>query len=141
MGRPLRPRVDDILSEVAVLSDSLRAVIDRSSGSPPEEKELWLIYAGTERAVAKLKYRLGVERPGVFSELPKSKSPEEFLTRALDSFRDAGTKMRDESLIDGLEALRAARTYLRAFLAELLRVRMREKRKAALSRRSSSPSS
>ena len=48
---------------------------------------MWLVYARTERAVAKLRFRLGTERPGVFSELPKSKRPDEFLARALEALR------------------------------------------------------
>jgi hypothetical protein len=141
MTPPLRPRVDDLVVEIVSLSGSLSALVDHSPTTAPEENEVWLIYARTERTVAKLKYRLGTERPGIFSELPTSKRPDEFLIKALERLREAGTKTEAESPVDGLEALRSARTYLRAYLAELKRVRMREKRKTTLSRRSSSPSS
>jgi len=138
---PLRPRVDDLVGEIAALSDSLGAIIERSPA--PSEDEVWLIYARTERTVAKLKYRLGTERPGIFSELPASELPEEFLTRALGHLRDAGAETTAGRPVGGLEALRSARTYLRAYLAEQRRIRMRERRRATLlSRRpSSSPSS
>jgi hypothetical protein len=139
---PLRPPVDDLVREIATLSDSLAAIVGRPP-APNEEEEVWLIYARTERTVAKLKYRLGTERPGIFSELPTSELPDEFLTRALGHLRDAGGRMTASRPVDGLESLRSARTYLRAYLAEQRRVRMRDRRKATLlSRRpSSSPSS
>ena len=137
MSPPPRPRVDDLVTEIASLSDSLASILDRSSKTAPQENEVWLIYARAERTVAKLKYRLGTERPGVLSEIPTSKRPGEFLTKALGNLREAAAKTEAENPVEGLEELRSARTYLRAYLAELLRVRMREKRKATLSRRSS----
>jgi hypothetical protein len=141
MGPPPRLRIDDIELEIAALTESLSGIVERSPAEPPTEKEVWLVYARSERAVAKLRYRLGTERPGVFSELPKSKRPDEFLTHALEGLNMAAAKMKTGELADGLEALRGARTCLRAYLAELVRIRMREKRKASLSRRSSSSSS
>ncbi|MDA4114175.1 MAG: hypothetical protein OK474_09035 [Thaumarchaeota archaeon] len=141
MSPPQPPRVDDLIIEIASVSSSLGALIGRSPATPPEENEVWLIYARTERIVAKLKYRLGTERPGVFSEVPTSERPEEFLSKALQHLREARAKIESEKPVDGLEALRSARTYLRAYLSELRRVRMREKRKATISRRSSFPSS
>jgi len=141
MSPPLSPRVDDLVTEIASLSDSLASIVDRSPTTAPGENEIWLIYARAERTVAKLKYRLGTERPGVFSEIPTSERPGEFLTKALERLREAVAKTNAESPVEGLEALRSARMFLRAYLAELLRVRMREKRKATLSRRSSRSSS
>ena len=141
MSPPPSPRVDDLVTEIASLSDSLAFIVDRSPTTAPEENEVWLIYARAERTVAKLKYRLGTERPGVFSEIPTSKLPGEFLTKALGHLREAAAKTRAGDPAEGLEELRSARMYLRAYLAELLRVRMREKRKATLSRRSSRSSS
>jgi hypothetical protein len=135
MRRPTRPRADDPAAEIASLADLLGGIV----GMAPGEDAVWPIYARTEKAVARLKFKLGTERPGVFSELPKSKRPEEFLAKALASFGIAQTEIRAGNDADGLEALRSARTSLRAYLAELGRVRSREKRRAALSRRSSSP--
>lgn len=105
------------------------------------ENDVWTIYARTEKAVAKMKLRLGTERPGVFTELPRSKRPEEFLPVALEKMKAASAEVGAGKTAEALESLRAARTLLRAYLAELGRVRSREKRKAALSRRSSSPAS
>jgi hypothetical protein len=135
------PRREDVLAEIDALCDSLGRLVARPPPSAPAEGEVWLLYARTETAVARLKYRLGAERPGVFSELPRSKNPEEFLSRALHDLEDARALARSASLAEALTALRAARTGLRAYLAELGRVRAREKRKAALSRRSSLSSS
>ncbi len=141
MDPPPHIPIGDIELEIAALSESLSGILERSHTDPPTEKEVWLVYARSERAVAKLRYRLGTERPGVFSELPKSKRPDEFLARALEGLNVAAAKMKTVDSADGLEALRGARTCLRAYLAELVRIRMREKRKASLSRRSSSSSS
>ncbi|MGD0638048.1 MAG: hypothetical protein ABSA72_08420 [Nitrososphaerales archaeon] len=134
MRRPAGPRPEDPAAEIASLADLLREVV----GKAPGEAAVWPIYARTEKQVARLKFRLGTERPGVFSELPKSKRPEEFLTRALESLGTAQAEIRAGDEAGGLEALRTARTCLRAYLAELGRVRSREKRRVALSRRSSS---
>ncbi len=141
MARPASPRVDDILGEIDSMSVSLGKVLAHSPTGQPSEIEVWLIYERCERAVAKLRYRLGSERPGVFTELPRSKQPLEFLSAALEGLGMARGKIQEGNFLDGLESLRSARTSLRAFLAEMGRARTREKRRAALSRRSSSTSS
>ena len=135
MRRPAKPWTQDPTGEIASLAGLLGAVV----GATPGEEVVWPIYARTEKAVAGMKFRLGVERPGVFSELPKSERPEEFLTKALASLGTAQAALLSGDEIGGLDALRSARTSLRAYLAELGRVRSREKRRASLSRRSSSP--
>jgi hypothetical protein len=131
------PKVDDVLAEIQSISESLGKLVARPQTDGPTEVEVWLIYERCEKAVAKLRYRLGTERPGVFSELPKSKRPSDFLSGALDDLGLASTKIRDGKLLDGLESFRSARTRLRGYLAEMGRVRARQKRKAALSRPSS----
>jgi len=137
MPRRARLRADDLEVEIAALADSLGSVV----GGTPAEGDVWTIYARTEKAVAKMKLRLGTERPGVFTELPRSKLPEEFLAAALEQMRTASAEVQARRSAEGLESLRGARTFLRAYLAELGRVRSREKRKVALSRRSSSSAS
>ncbi len=137
MRRRARLQSDDLKVEIAALTDSLGSAV----GGSPAENDIWVIYARTERAVAKLKLRLGTERPGAFTELPRSKRPEEFLETALEQMRRAGVLVQSRKTAEGLESLRGARTSLRAYLAELGRVRSREKRQAALSRRSSSSTS
>jgi hypothetical protein len=135
------PKVDDVLAEVESISESLGTLVARLQTEEPTEIEVWLLYERCEKAVAKLRYRLATERPGFFTELPKSKRPSDFLSGALDDLGVASMRIREGKLLDGLESFRSARTRLRAFLAELGRVRARQKRKASLSRRSSSPSS
>lgn len=140
MGSTAGLPVDDILPGLAALSDALRRVIEEAPESQAEY-EVWRIYAETEKAVAKLKFRMGVERPGVFTELPRSKGQHDYLRDALADLVRAEDKMRNGCLIDALEALRGARTFLRAYLSELARIKSKARRQAALSRRSSSSSS
>jgi hypothetical protein len=131
---------DDILEEVRELHDSLSRLLGAAAKDPPEEHEIWSLYARSERLAAVLKFRLGVERPGVFLKLPRSEKPEEFLPLALGGLGAATEALEKKKQLDGLESIRTARTYLRAYLAEKRRIRMRMKRKASAVRRSSSPS-
>jgi hypothetical protein len=139
MRKRAAPRAPDLSPEIGSIADSLSSILEGRATSPTEA-EVWPLYARSERAVAKLKYSLGSERPGEFTELPKSKRPEEMLREALDRLRDAA-KADDDGGERTLESLRRGRTLLRAYLAELGRVRSRERRKAAVSRRTSSTSS
>ena len=132
---------EDISTAIAELTESLTSVVGRSRAAAPGEMEVWPLYALAEKTVAKMKLRLGVERPGVLSEIPRSKVPSEFLEAALKSLRAAGSQVSEGELVVALESLRSARTFLRAYLAELARVRSRQARMAARSSRSSSPSS
>ena len=91
----------------------------------------------SERLAAVLKFRLGVERPGVFLKLPRSEKPEEFLPAALEGLGAAIEALGNKKQTEALGSVRSARTFLRAFLAEKRRVRMREKRRASASRSSS----
>ena len=131
---------DDILDEVKVVQLSLSKLVGAAAKNPPGADEIWPLYARTERLAAVLKFRLGVERPGVFLELPRSENPEEFLPLALAGLGDATESLTEKELLQGLESIRTARTYLRAFLAEKHRERMRVRRKAAAAKRTSSSS-
>lgn len=131
---------DDILEEVGELRRSLSRLLGAMAKNPPGEHEIWSLYARSERLAAVLKFRLGVERPGVFLKLPRSEKPEEFLPLALDGLAAAVEALEKKKQLDGLESIRAARTYLRAYLAEQRRVRMRAKRKASAAVRPSSSS-
>jgi hypothetical protein len=134
-------RTEDLRQALALLSDELSSLVEDRPASPPGEQQVWPIYSGMEKTVAKLKLRLGVERPGVFQEVPTSKTPELLLTLALERMKGGIQKMDERHLLESLESLREARNYLRGYLSEKHKVKMREKRQAALARRSSaSPS-
>ena len=131
----LTVRSDDILKEVREAQRSLSQLIVAAADRPPKENEVWSLYAVSERLAAVLKFRLGVERPGVFLELPRSEKPEEFLPLALDGLQSAVAALEAKDQLEGLESIRTARTYLRAYLAQKRRVKMRAKRKASSSSR------
>lgn len=88
------------------------------------------MYARAERLAAKLKFRLGLERPGVFLEVPRSEAPEEFLPLALDALRDSEKAFDGGDVRGGLESLRTGRTYLRAYLSSKRRIESRAKRRS-----------
>jgi hypothetical protein len=141
MASRSQTRTEDIRQELAGLVVTLGALVDSLSAAAPTENQVWAIYAGAEKAVAKLKLRLGVERPGEFQEIPTSKKPEEFLTMSLERMNDGAAKMDERHLVESLESLRMSRNYLRGYLAERRKVRLRERRQAAAAKSSSaSPS-
>jgi hypothetical protein len=133
----LNAKSDDILKEVREVHRALSLMVGPKAKTVPGENEVWSLYATSERLAAVLKLRLGVERPGVFLELPRSEKPEEFLPLALGELSDAISSLEATEQLAGLESIRKARTHLRAYLAEKRRVRMRAKRKASASRSSS----
>ena len=134
---PTQVRTEDLLKELAEISQSLRLIVEGLPLRMPTEMQVWSVYAGTEKTVAILKFRLGAERPGVFSELPKFQRLADFLPVALEKLTEATLKIEAEQLLEGLDTLRGARDNLRAYLSEERRVRMRAKRRAAASRPSS----
>jgi len=121
----VRAVLDGIADEVEAISLSLGTA---ARGAPPE-LEVWRAYARTEKTVARLKYRLGAERPGAFTELPRSADLARLLRDATRRLDEALSEARDGRPAECLDALRGARTCLRAYLAELGRIRSREKRK------------
>jgi hypothetical protein len=134
---PARVKTSDLLDEVATIGASLRAIVDGLPGQAPTEMQVWSVYAGTEKVVAILKFRLRAERPGVFSTLPESRVPLDLLPVALAMVNQAADEIRAAKLVEGLESLRGARDRLRAYLTTERKVRMKVKRRAAASRSSS----
>lgn len=132
-------RTDDLQKELKVLAESLGTLVGGLTTGSPAEDEVWLIYARVERLVAKLKLRLGVERPGVFQEVPTSKKTEDFLPLALKRMADGIRKLDEGDALEGLECLRNSRNCLRGYLADRRKVRMRERRRAAARRSSLNP--
>jgi hypothetical protein len=132
-----RIRTEDLLQELAELSESLGKIVAALPSRPPTEMDVWTVYAGTEKVVAILKLRLGVERPGVFSELPKAQRSVDLLPIALERMTHGTGEIKEKRLLDGLNDLRVARDHLRAYLSEERKARMRTKRRAAVSSTSS----
>ena len=129
--------LDDIRQQAEAIEASLSRLID--SNKSPGENDVWPLYARSEMTAAILKYRMKVERPGVFQTLPKSDAPEEFLPPALAALRAALAFLTEQRASESLEQLRKARTLLRAFLASKKRLAAREKRRTrALARSATS---
>lgn len=122
-------RYEDITLELADVRSSLESALASPPG--PTDDQVWRTYVATERMAAVLKLRMGVEFPGVFSKLPRSSIPEQFLPEASEKMLEAHESLKRGELDAGLASLRAARTLLRGYLAEKHRGRMREKRRAA----------
>jgi len=127
---PTQVRTEDLLQELVKILASLRVIVEGLPAVVPSEMQVWSVYAGTEKTVAILKFRLGAERPGIFSVPPLYENQAELLTTSLEKMTDASLKMKANQLLAGLEALRCARDNLRAYLSEERKTRMRAKRRA-----------
>ena len=130
----MRVRSDDLLKETRDVLTLLQALVEGPGPSTP--LAVWSIYARTEKTVAILRYRLGVERPGLRLEIPRSQAPEPLLRRALESMKDAAAQLEKEELPQALASLRVSRNGLRGFLTEGKRAERRTRvRRAAASGR------
>ncbi|MDG6925267.1 MAG: hypothetical protein JRN09_01810 [Nitrososphaerota archaeon] len=139
-GEILLPsHTEEALAEARDVRASLSALLGGGTEKPRREDEVWRLYAKCERLAATLKFRLRVERPGVFLKLPRSDEPEAFLPLALSGLDDALLKFEAGDELGALDSIRQARTYLRAYLSSRQRLRMRAKRRAS-SAKASSPS-
>lgn len=118
----------EMRDEIREIQRSLSGLIP-GRASPDTESAVWPLYARCEKLVGILKFRLDVERPGVFSRLPRSETPEEFLAPALEALGRADDALAGKHDLEGLEYLREARTDLRAYLSSKRRIRMRSSRK------------
>jgi hypothetical protein len=102
-------RLGSYAKEVA----SLRAIL---SAPEPEEDSVWQAYAGTEKLIAILKFRLDYETPGVSAKLPE---PDD-LQKLVDTARVLLSKSEEElasgSYVDSIGTLRQARNNLRSYL-------------------------
>ncbi len=120
---------DEMLAEVREMQLSLTGLIGVPE-TPETDNSVWSLYAKCERLVGIIKFRLDVERPGSFLELPRSEMPGVFLRPASEALEMADEALANERYADALEWLRTARTNLRAYLASKRRIRMRSTRKA-----------
>ena len=132
-----RVKTEDLLKELKEISRSLSSLVHELPESAPPEFDVWTCYATVEKDVAILKLRMGVERPGVVVQLPRAVVAIELLPKALAALDEARSKLESGELAVGLDALRASRNDLRAYLSELGRTRSRARRKARATRPSS----
>jgi hypothetical protein len=104
------------------------ALAARESGI--DEDAVWSAYAGVEKLIAVLRFRLGYETPARFSRLPSEKEGDDDASLLLDRASDLLTTALDEMaagrLVGAVETLRSARNDLRGYLTS--------KRKAATRR-------
>ncbi len=118
-------RTDDILADIRSFERELDALLSESPGPLVDELRVWRVYAGLEKAVATLKFRMDVESPGVFLRLPRSRRPVEFLRESGRLLSTAEAALSRERLPEALRHMRNARNNLRAVLTERSRSRTR----------------
>jgi hypothetical protein len=80
------------------------------------EKVVWEVYAGTERLIAILKFRLDYETPGVFTRLPDASDPAKLLAAARESLLKAADEISKGRMVGSIGTLRKARNGLRSYL-------------------------
>ncbi len=119
----------EILAEVREMRRSLANLIGAPENSETESS-IWSLYARCERLVGILKFRLEVERPGSFLELPRSEVPADFLRPAGEALGVVDDALSNDKYLEALDSLRTARTNLRAYLSSKRRIRMRSARKS-----------
>ncbi len=62
------------------------SLAERLSGAG-DENAVWDVYAGTEKLIAVLKFRLDYETPGVFTKLPDASDPPSYWRVPASCFR------------------------------------------------------
>lgn len=83
-----------------------------------DEDGVWEVYAGTEKLIAILKFRLEYETPGIFTKLPKATEPSTLLGEAARLLSKASGEISGGELASSVETLRTARNDLRSYLTE-----------------------
>ncbi len=89
-----------------------------SATSGIDDKAVWEAYAGTEKLIAVLRYRLDYETPGVFTKLPDASDPAGLLQEARAQLLAAAEELSARNMIEAVETLRKARNNLRSYLTE-----------------------
>lgn len=80
---------------------------------------VWDIYAGTEKLIAILKFRLDYETPGAFTKLPDAGDPAKLLKAARELLSDASEEIAGGKLVESIGTLRKARNDLRSYLIDM----------------------
>jgi len=102
---------DEVVALAKKLADALP-----SAGVDVDEQAVWEAYAGTEKLIAVLRFRLEYETPGVFTKLPDAKDPMGLLDEALALLSRSRDEIQGQRLVGAVETLRAARNDLRSYL-------------------------
>jgi len=103
------------VKEVAALSKKLADALP-SAGAEANEQAVWEVYAGTEKLIAVLKFRLDYETPGVFTKLPDAKDAPKLLEDACALLSKSEGEISAGKLVGAVETLRGARNDLRSYL-------------------------
>ena len=95
-----------------------RLAVALSTKAEVDERTVWEVYAGTEKLIAVLKFRLDYETPGVFTKLPDASVPVALLKEASVLLSRAGEELAGRKLVEAVETLRRARNNLRSYLTD-----------------------
>jgi hypothetical protein len=109
--------------------DDVISLTERLAGADAENA-VWGVYAGTEKLIAILKFRLDYETPGVFTELPDSSDPAKLLEDARALLSKASKEIARGRLVASIGTLRKARNSLRSYLTDQRKKATRREKKA-----------
>lgn len=93
------------------------SLAERLSGAE-EERAVWDVYAGTEKLIAILKFRLDYETHGAFTRLPEAGDQAKLLKVAHQQLSKAAEEIAGGMLVECITTLREARNNLRSYLTE-----------------------
>ena len=100
-----------------------------ADGADPSGQAVWEAYAGTEKLIAVLRFRLDYETPGLVTRLPDAKDPEKLLEDARQLLSRAADQVLRGKLVEAIETMRKARNNLRSYLVDSRRSATRAGRK------------
>jgi hypothetical protein len=109
--------------------DEVISLAERLAGADAENA-VWDVYAGTEKLIAILKFRLDYETPGVFTRLPDASDPAKLLKDAGELLSKASDEIARGRLVLSIGTLRKARNNLRSYLTDRRKSATRRERKA-----------
>jgi hypothetical protein len=92
--------------------------LENRLAGPDADKAVWDVYAGTERLIAILKFRLDYETPGVFTKLPDASDPAKLLKDARKLLSKVAEEISKGRLVESIGTLRKARNALRSYLIQ-----------------------
>jgi hypothetical protein len=102
--------------EVVSLEKKLADALSR--GPDVGDQAVWEVYAGTEKLIAVLKFRIDYETPGVFTKLPDAKEGVKLLEGARGLLSKSAQEISKKKLVKAVETLREARNNLRSYLTD-----------------------
>ena len=109
---------DRVSFQKEAVSLQKRLAVALTTPTEMDERTVWEVYAGTEKLIAVLKFRLDYETPGVFTKLPDASEPVALLEEASELLSRAAEEILGRRLVGAVETLRRARNNLRSYLTE-----------------------